>query len=91
MIGQQKVLLLDKQRGASAKQSNFNGAVVQNYIDANTGKTITPYQLATKDNLADSHFGENYVDGGTETLVGNKQVNAKMGTKKMQPKLKGVK
>lgn len=85
------IKLLDKQRGASAKQSNFNGAVVQNYIDANTGKTITPYQLATKDNLVDSHFGENYVDGGTETLVGNKQVNAKMGTKKMQPKLKGAK
>ena len=85
------IKLVDKQRGASAKKSNFNGAVVQNYTDANTGEKITPYQLATKDNLVDSHFGENYVDGGTETLVGNKQVNAKMGTKKMQPKLEGAK
>ena len=38
------IKLLDKQRGASAKKSQFNGVVVQNYTDANTGKKFTPYQ-----------------------------------------------
>ena len=86
-IKQGIIKLLDKSRGVSGKTTLVNAVVKQSYIDANTGEKITPHALAMKENLADSHFGGNYADGGGETLVGDAKFNRKQGKKEYVPKV----
>jgi hypothetical protein len=76
---------VDSSRTTDNVESLYNAVVIQNYQDSYLDEEFTPMQLAEGTDLSDNHFGKNFVEGGSTTLVGNAIVNKKLGKKKIAP------
>jgi hypothetical protein len=76
---------VDSNRSIDNIESLYNAVVIQNYQDSYLDEEFSPIQLAEGTNLSDNHFGKNFVEGGSTTLVGNAIVNKKLGKKKIAP------
>ena len=76
---------IDANRSTDNLESLYNAVVIQNYQDSYLDEEFTPIQLAEGTDLSDNHFGKNFVEGGSTTLVGNATVNKKLGKKKIAP------
>jgi hypothetical protein len=76
---------IDANRSTDNLESLYNAVVIQNYQDSYLDEEFTPIQLAEGTDLSDNHFGKNFVEGGSTTLVGNATVNKKLGKKKLAP------
>jgi len=78
---------VDSNRNTDSVESLYNAVVIQNYQDSYLDEEFSPMQLAEGTDLSDNHFGKNFVEGGSTTLVGNAIVNKKLGKKKIAPAL----
>jgi len=78
---------VDSNRNTDRVESLYNAVVIQNYQDSYLDEEFSPMQLAEGTDLSDNHFGKNFVEGGSTTLVGNAIVNKKLGKKKIAPAL----
>ena len=79
------ITLIDASHSTDKLESLFNAVVIQDYKDSYTGEDISPLELGDGTDLSDNHFGKNYSEGGSTTLVGSRIVNNKLGKKKIAP------
>ena len=79
------ITYVDSTRTTDSTESLYNAVVIQNYQDSYLDEEFTPMQLAEGTDLSDNHFGKNFVEGGSTTLVGSAIVNKKLGKRKIAP------
>ena len=79
------ITLIDASHSTDKLESLYNAVVVQKYQDSYLDEEFSPMELAEGTDLSDNHFGKNYSEGGSTTLVGNATVNKKLGRKKIAP------
>ena len=79
------ITLIDANHSTDKLESLFTAVVVQKYQDSYLDEEFTPMELADGSTLSDNHFGKNYSEGGSTTLVGSRTVNTKLGKKKIAP------
>jgi hypothetical protein len=79
------ITLIDANHSTDKLESLFTAVVVQKYQDSYLGEKFSPMELADGSTLSDNHFGKNYSEGGSTTLIGSRAVNTKLGKKKIAP------
>ena len=79
------ITYVDSNRTTDSIESLYNAVVIQNYQDSYLDEEFSPMQLAEGTDLSDNHFGKNFVEGGSTTLVGSAIVNKKLGKRKIAP------